>query len=127
MAVITKKIKNRLYAYLVNRQGQKGVHRYLGPADDPVVQSMVLNKKDTAAVPEQFRALFWDTDLENIHIKKNARYIIERVLEFGNIGALNWLQRVYTVQNILDIIYTSRGISDKSRAFWKIWFGVEDA
>ena len=127
MAIITKKVRDRSYAYLVNREGKKVVHRYLGPADDTAVEQMILNQKETTAVPERFRTLFWDTHLKNIHIKRNARYIIERILEFGNVGALNWLQRVYTVQNIIDVLCTGRGVSDRSRTFWELWFGVEDA
>jgi hypothetical protein len=127
VAIITKRIKNRSYAYLVNREGKKVVHKYLGPANDPSVEKMILNQKETTAVPEHFRTLFWDTDLKNIHMKRNARYIIERILEFGSLDALNWLQRVYTVQNIIDVLSTGRGMSQRSRIFWKLWFGVEDA
>ncbi len=127
MGIVTKRVKNRSYAYLVTREGRRVVHRYLGPAGDPTVEKMIINQKETTAVPERFGTLFWDTDLKNIHIKRNAGYIIERVLEFGNLDALNWLQRVYTVQNILDVLSTRRGISDKSRVFWKLWFGVDYA
>jgi hypothetical protein len=78
-------------------------------------------------VPDRFRTLFWDTDLKNIHIKRNARYIIERILEFGSLDALSWLQRLYTVQNIIDVLSTGKGMSKRSRTFWELWFGVEDA
>lgn len=127
MGIVTKRIKNRSYAYLVTREGKKVAHRYLGPGGDPAVEKMIINQKETHSVPERFRTLFWDTNLKNIHIKRNARYIIERVLELGNLDAVNWLQRVYTVQNILDVLSTIRGISDKSRTFWNLWFGAEDA
>lgn len=78
-------------------------------------------------MPEQFRSLFRDTSLGNIHIRRNARYIIERALEFGDMDAMNWLQRVYPVQNIIDVLQLSRGITEKSRNFWMVWFGVSDA
>lgn len=127
MGIITKRIKSRQYAYLVNREGMRVVHRYLGSVADPEVEKMIMDQKETTAVPERFRNLFWDTNLSNIHVKRNARYIIERVLELGSLDALNWLQRVYTVQNILEVLNTRRGVSEKSRIFWKLWFGVEDA
>lgn len=127
MGIVTKKIGNKVYAYLVNREGKRVVHKYLGSINDPEVEKMMLDQKETTSVPERFRSLFWDTNLHNIHVKRNARYVIERVLELGNLDALNWLQRVYTVQNILDVLNTSRALSEKSRLFWKLWFGVEDA
>jgi hypothetical protein len=127
MSIVTKKIGKQLYAYLATREGKRVVHKYLGSIGDPKVEKMILDKKETTSVPERFRTLFWDTNLHNIQVKRNARYIIERVLELGNLDALNWLQRAYTVQNILDVLNTSRALSEKSRLFWMLWFGVEDA
>jgi hypothetical protein len=125
--VITKRIGKGEYAYLVVREGKKVVHKYLGPLDDPKVTKIISEKKETTVVPERFRPLFWDTNLSKIHIKRNARYIIERVLEFGNMNAVEWLQKVYPLQTIIDVLNLSRVITEKSRNFWLIWFGVTDA
>jgi len=127
MSLVTKKIGKGEYVYLVTREGKKVVHKYLGPADRPQVKKKFAEKKDASMVPERFRSLFWDTSLGNIQIKRHARYIIERVLEFGNMDALEWLQRVYPTQTIIDVLTVSRSISEKSRNFWEIWFGVEHA
>jgi hypothetical protein len=127
MNVVTKRIGKREYTYLVVREGKKVVHKYLGPLDDPKVVKIISDKKETTVLPERFRPLFWDTSLSKIHIKRNARYIIERGLEFGNMNAIEWLQKVYPLQTIIDVLNMSRIISDKSRNFWLIWFGVTDA
>jgi hypothetical protein len=126
MNVITKRIGKGEYAYLVVREGKKVVHKYLGPLDDPKVTKIISEKKETTVVPERFRPLFWDTNLSKIHIKRNARYIIERVLEFGNMDAVKWLQKVYPLQTIIDLLNMSRIITEKSRNFWLVWFGVTD-
>lgn len=127
MAVVIKKIAGREYAYLVIRESQRVVHKYLGSASNPDVVKIISDKESVAGVPEQFRSLFWDTSLGNIHIRRNARYIIERVLEFGDMDAFDWLQKVYPVRNIVDVLLLNRGISEKSRNFWRVWFGVSDA
>ena len=127
MGIVIKKIGNRSYAYLVNRQGDKVVHKYLGSTNNPRVKRMISTQEETTSVPERFGIFFWGTHLNSIRLKKNARYIIERILELGNLDALNWLQRVYTVQNILNVLDTSRTVSEKSRIFWRLWFGVNDA
>jgi hypothetical protein len=126
MNVVTKRIGKREYTYLVVREGKKVVHKYLGPADEPKVIKIISDKKETSAIPARFRTLFWDTSLSKIHIKINARYIIERVLEFGNMDAIEWLQKVYPLQTIIDVLNMSRIITEKSRNFWLIWFGVTD-
>lgn len=126
MSVVTKKIGKNKYAYLAIREGRKVVHKYLGPVNSPQVVRIISEKKEISAIPDRFRPLFWDTRLSNIRIKRNARYIIERILEFGDMNALNWLQKVYSVQAIVDVLNLSRTISKKTRNFWIIWFGVVD-
>jgi hypothetical protein len=127
MSVVMKKIGKGEYAYLVAREGSKVVHKYLGPAGSLQVKNMLAGIKEVSSIPDRFRPLFWDASPGNIHIRKNARYIIERVLEFGDNEAIAWLQRVYTTRTILDVLNASRAISNKSRNFWQIWFGVGNA
>ena len=123
MAIITKKIGNRNYAYLVVREGKRVVHRYIGPVGSPWVTENMRDRDEASAVPERFRTLFWDTSVAKIHLKRNATYIIERILELGDVDAAAWLQRVYPGQRIIDTLRTSRVLTEKSRNFWMCWFG----
>ena len=126
MSIVTKRIGKNDYAYLVTREGDKVVHKYLGPSRSPHVKKMVEGKKDVSAVPDRLRYLFWDAILHKIHLKKNATYVIERVLEFGDLEAVNWLQRVYPARKIIDVLNLSRTVSGKSRNFWLLWFDIAD-
>lgn len=127
MGVITKKIGGGEYAYLVVREGKRVLHKYLGPTHHPQVAKIMVGKKETSAIPIRLQPLFWDTSLKKIHTKQNARYIIERVLELGDMDALEWLQRVYPSQTIIDVLHVSRTVTEKARNFWMLWFGVTDA
>ncbi len=127
MSVITKKVGDNSYAYLVNREGEKVSHRYLGSIHDSRVKEMISAYQEVSTVPGRFRSLFWDTNLKNVHIKRNSRYIIERILEMGSLDAVTWMQRAYTVRHILDVLATSRSLGKKSIHFWEVWFGVKDA
>lgn len=127
MAIITKKIGKREYSYLVSREGKRVVHRYLGAADNSKVQTMAALREETASVPTRFHTLFWDTTLANISLKSHARYVIEKVLEYGDLDAFAWLQDVYPGWQIKETLLLSRGLSDKSRNFWLIWFEVANA
>ncbi len=127
MSILLKKIGKREYAYLAYRAGARVVHKYLGPAESGRVAQKISEMKASEKVREEYRALFWDTDLKNIHIRRNAGYIIERVLELGDLSALSWIQGIYPARKIIEAIETSRKISHKSKNFWRIWFGVADA
>jgi len=127
MAIITKKIGKNEYSYLVSRVGSRVVHSYLGSIRGEKALQIADIRAEAAAVPERLRTLFWDTALENISVKSHARYIIEKVLDFGDLDALNWLTNVYPGCRIKETLLLSRNLSTKSRSFWLIWFGVKDA
>ena len=62
--------------------------------------------------------LFWDVDPKTIDPKKHARYIIERILDFGNEGELRWLARRYSRRLIKETIRKSRVLDPKSKSLW---------
>ena len=52
---------------------------------------------------------------------------MEKVLEFGDLDAFEWLRDVYPGWQIKETLLLSRTLPEKSRNFWTIWFGVNDA
>ena len=78
-------------------------------------------KSDTKQ-PFVFRqSLFWDTDPKNIDTEKHARYIIERVLDFGNDKEVEWLFGNYSEALIQEVLYNSRSVlHKKSKALWSL-------
>ena len=127
MSIVVKKIGNREYAYLAYRAGGRVVQKYLGPASDPAVRARRARHQELKSVPQRFAGLFWDVDPRKLDTKQSARYIIERVLELGDLDALAWIQKVYPTGLIIETCEASRKISPKSRNFWEIWFGVRRA
>lgn len=63
-------------------------------------------------------SLFWDTDPKRIDLKKNARYVIERILDYGNDREVAWLWHTYSPRVLRKTVVTSRNLSLKSRALW---------
>ena len=72
--------------------------------------------------PIKFRqSLFWDVDPKTIDPEKNAQYIIERILEFGNDDEVRWMWSYYTHSLIKDRVEHSRGVlREKSKALWSL-------
>ena len=67
------------------------------------------------------QTLFWDTDPKNISIRKNARYIIERILEFGEPDEVRWLFKTYPKNEIKKVMNLPRAqISKKSKSLWSL-------
>ena len=126
MAIIVKTVKNRKYAYMVSRRAKgKIAHTYLGPLGHKNVTQLMLLEKETGEIPKNLYWLFWDTDPQKIEIRTFSKYIIERVLEFGNEQAFQWLQLVFSTKKIIEVLCTSRILSEKSKTFWEVWFAIK--
>lgn len=126
MSIVTKKIGKTKYAYLTYRQGRRVVQQYLGPSESATVTRLCSQVEETKVLPERFKIFFWDTDISKLKLKQHAKYIIERLMELGDLDSILWLQRAYPTQTIINILSTSRLISFKSKNFWLVWFGVKN-
>jgi hypothetical protein len=65
------------------------------------------------------QTLFWDTDPRMINPDKHARYIIERILDFGNDQEVAWMWRSYPKSLIRDVVLHSRVLQKQTRALWE--------
>ena len=66
------------------------------------------------------QSLFWDTDPAGIDIKKNAPYIIERVLDFGRDSEVRWLWKTYSKPLLRKVVNRSRSLRPRTKALWKL-------
>ncbi len=66
------------------------------------------------------QSLFWDVDPKKIDTKKHARYIIERILDFGNDDEVRWMNRKYNHMAIGKIVGTSRILRPETKNLWQI-------
>lgn len=81
----------------------------------PYMKQAVKNKKIS------FRpTLFWDVDPKKVHPRRNAQYVVERILDFGNDREVRWMMHYYPAAFIKKTIATSRTLDPKSRALWSL-------
>ena len=74
--------------------------------------------KTKEAIP--FRpSLFWDADPATIDPDKNAKYIIERIMDFGNDQEARWIYKQYPRSLLHDVVKKSRSLHPQSRVLWE--------
>ena len=67
----------------------------------------------------QFRqSLFWNTDPKKINIKRHARYIIERIMDFGNDNEVRWMRQNYPKLLLSQVSKTSKALHQSSKTLW---------
>ena len=70
------------------------------------------------------RSLFWDIDLNNVDPADYPVYAVERVLEFGDRVAADWLRNTFSEALITGVLRRSRRLSARSANFWALVFEV---
>lgn len=76
-----------------------------------------MNSTETS-LPEHLRPLFWDTDFDQLRVEGHERYVIERVLEYGDVPAVRWIMRRFSPEQIAEVLRRTRRLSPKSAHFW---------
>lgn len=68
------------------------------------------------------QSLFWDVNPKKIDPKKHAKYIIERVLDFGDDKEVRWLIKYYSAELIRNTVKKSRALDPKSLSLWSLLY-----
>ncbi len=88
------------------------------------IDTEVLDKRIQSGEFPFTQKLFWDTALDKIDLKKNQRYIIERVLTRGFLQDVYMLLQLYTVAEIRDALRKSKELDPKTISFCSQYFNI---
>lgn len=77
-------------------------------------------------IPTLLNTSLWDTDPSKLDIQKHKEYIVERILEFGDIPQINWMFSTYKKQDIVEVLKKSKRISEKSGNFFYIILNLNE-
>ncbi len=86
------------------------------------IDTQKLDKKLSAGNFPFSKFLFWDVDIEKIDLKKNQRYVIERVLSRGFTEDFYMLLKIYTEDEIKAALRKSRELDSKTINFCSHFF-----
>jgi len=75
--------------------------------------------------PEFLRKYFWDVDFVKLDIKAYPLDTIGRILEYGDLKAVNWMRKTFARKEIREVLLRLRIVSPKSANFWSLIFGVD--
>jgi hypothetical protein len=76
-------------------------------------------------LPPIITKFLWDADLKLIDVQKNAPAIIERILEYGDLEALKALTKIYSEEQIITALKSSRRLSAKPATFFSLYYQVD--
>ena len=63
------------------------------------------------------KSLFWDVDNNNLSNEKDWFFIIERILEFGDIDDFLLMKKTFSEEKIKTVVQKSRILSPRTRSY----------
>lgn len=66
--------------------------------------------------------LFWD--VADVDPKKYPKFVIERILEYGNEKDFKWMLKNFSRSQIKEVLSKKRGLSRRSANYWSLVFNV---
>lgn len=75
------------------------------------------------ALPPSLTRFFWEYRPQTVDLERHAVTILERLLEYGDDAAIQWVRATYRADRILEVVAASRRLSPKTRAFWRTVLG----
>jgi hypothetical protein len=92
----------------------------------PGGDSAPLAAADVPWPPAAWRSLFWDVDPAALDRDLHQRYIVERVLELGDLPAVRALFALYSREEIAQVVLASRQLSRRSARFWAVALELQE-
>ena len=75
-------------------------------------------------LPAFLKQYFRDVDFAGLNLKKSRIFVLKRVLEHGNIKAVNWLAKYFSREDIKRLILTADDLSPKTANFWALYLNI---
>lgn len=72
-------------------------------------------------LPATVSRYFWGDDLNDLSTTKHKRYIIQTILDKGNITSLHWLFKTYKMSEIKEVLPKLK-LGIKSKKYWTEYF-----
>ena len=76
-------------------------------------------------LPKFLKQYFWDVDFEKLDYTKYPKYVIIRILEYGNEKAISWMKNIFSRRDIVDALISTRELTEKSANFWAVVLDVK--
>ncbi|MDI6731091.1 MAG: hypothetical protein QME05_00730 [Candidatus Margulisbacteria bacterium] len=75
-------------------------------------------------LPKEFKKYFWDVDFAKLSPRRYPKFVLERLLKFGDSKAVKWMFKHFSKKTLKDCVLGARGLDKRSHALWRLFFGL---
>ena len=77
-----------------------------------------------AKLPKRLHRFFWDTAAAKVNPRTHPYYVINRLLDKGNLAAARWVVRNFSKETITDTLNQQKDFYPWNGVFWARYFGL---
>lgn len=78
-------------------------------------------------IPKSLHRFFWDVDVKKLDPKNKPYFVINRLLDKGNVEAVRWVRENYTESQIKETFMRLRDFNPKVGRFWALFLKIPQA
>jgi hypothetical protein len=75
-------------------------------------------------LPSSFYKFFWDTDAKKVNPSKHPYYVINRLLDKGDLKAVKWVRKNFSQEVIVATLKKKRDFSPWTAVFWSRFYNI---
>ena len=79
---------------------------------------------NAAKIPPELHKFFWDVDVKKLDPSEKPYFVIQRLLDKGDVEAVRWVRGNFSDKIIQQTLKTYRDFSLKSASFWGLLYNV---
>ena len=78
------------------------------------------------SIPPSLYRFFWDVRAKRVNPRTHPYYVINRLLDKGNMEAARWVLKNFPKETIIETLKTIRDFSPWNGRFWARYLGVPE-
>jgi hypothetical protein len=75
-------------------------------------------------IPENIKILLWDIRKDQILLGEHYQFIIERIMEYGDVGDIKWMESTFSKDKIIKTLKRSKRLSAKTANYFAIKYKI---
>jgi hypothetical protein len=75
-------------------------------------------------IPKSLHKYFWDVDVEKLDPNNKPYFVINRLLDKGNVEAVKWVRKNYSEDQIKETFKNTRDFNPKVGRFWSVFLQI---
>jgi hypothetical protein len=80
--------------------------------------------KKVPKIPDYLHRYFWDVDVNKIDFENDYQYVINRLLDKGDLASASWVLHNYPKEKIIKTLNLRRDFSPRSGTFWANYLNI---